>query len=112
MTCCAVLCCRAVSCCAGVMYTCDAFGLHYCTEDPFDTDVNAMLPHYRCVYMCVDTLFVMRGGSGNCRHLQYACVSLPAALAYLDSKHTGTHCGCMVSSRSVQKMSSMISFTC
>jgi flavorubredoxin len=29
------------------MYTCDAFGLHYCTEDPFDTDVNAMLPHYR-----------------------------------------------------------------
>jgi hypothetical protein len=30
------------------MYTCDAFGLHYCTEDPFDTDVDAMLPHYRC----------------------------------------------------------------
>lgn len=32
----------------GVMYTCDAFGMHYCTEDPFDTDVEAILPHYRC----------------------------------------------------------------
>jgi flavorubredoxin len=39
----------------GVMYTCDAFGMHYCTEDPFDVDLQALLPHYRyggtcCVY--------------------------------------------------------------
>jgi hypothetical protein len=31
----------------GVMYTCDAFGMHYCTEEPFDTDVQAIMPHYR-----------------------------------------------------------------
>lgn len=31
-----------------VMYTCDAFGMHYCNEEPFDTDVKAILPHYRC----------------------------------------------------------------
>ena len=31
----------------GVMYTCDAFGMHYCTEDPFDVDLQALLPHYR-----------------------------------------------------------------
>jgi flavorubredoxin len=23
-----------------IMYTCDAFGSHYCTEDPWDTDVQ------------------------------------------------------------------------
>lgn len=32
----------------GVMYTCDAFGMHYCTEEPFDADVGALMPHYRC----------------------------------------------------------------
>lgn len=30
-----------------VMFTCDAFGLHYCSEAPFDNDVKAILPHYR-----------------------------------------------------------------
>jgi hypothetical protein len=29
-------------------YTCDAFGMHYCSEEPFDVDVPAILPHYRC----------------------------------------------------------------
>lgn len=37
----------------GIMYTCDAFGSHYCTEDPWDTDVQAMLPHYRFYYDCL-----------------------------------------------------------
>ena len=30
-----------------VMYTCDAFGMHYCSEDPFDVDLKAIMPHYR-----------------------------------------------------------------
>lgn len=29
------------------MYTCDAFGMHYCSEQPFDADVKTLLPHYR-----------------------------------------------------------------
>lgn len=31
----------------GVMYTCDAFGMHYCSPEPFDVDVDTILPHYR-----------------------------------------------------------------
>ena len=31
----------------GIMYTCDAFGTHYCTGEAFDTDVQAMMPHFR-----------------------------------------------------------------
>lgn len=37
----------------GVMYTCDAFGLHYCTEDAYDVDVKAIMPHYRFYYDCL-----------------------------------------------------------
>ena len=37
----------------GVLFTCDAFGLHYCTEEPFDTDLSAMAPHYRFYYDCL-----------------------------------------------------------
>ncbi|KAF6259934.1 flavo protein [Scenedesmus sp. NREL 46B-D3] len=37
----------------GVMYTCDAFGMHYCTDEPFDTDVQAIMPHYRFYYDCL-----------------------------------------------------------
>ena len=36
-----------------VMYTCDAFGSHYCTDDPWDTDVKAVMPHYRFYYDCL-----------------------------------------------------------
>ncbi|KAG1672365.1 hypothetical protein FOA52_010983 [Chlamydomonas sp. UWO 241] len=36
-----------------VMYTCDAFGLHYCTSDPFDVDIKAMMPHYRFYFDCL-----------------------------------------------------------
>jgi hypothetical protein len=31
----------------GVMFTCDAFGMHYCSEEPFDVDQAAIMPHYR-----------------------------------------------------------------
>ena len=37
----------------GVLYTCDAFGLHYCSADPWDTDVDALLPHYKFYYDCL-----------------------------------------------------------
>lgn len=33
----------------GVMYTCDAFGMHYCSEDAYDVDITAIMPHYRFV---------------------------------------------------------------
>jgi len=33
-----------------LMYTCDAFGSHYCSEDMFDTDLSAVMPHYRFYY--------------------------------------------------------------
>ncbi|KAK9802723.1 hypothetical protein WJX73_000981 [Symbiochloris irregularis] len=37
----------------GVMYTCDAFGMHYCNEDAFDTQLEAISPHYRFYYDCL-----------------------------------------------------------
>lgn len=37
----------------GVLYTCDAFGQHYCHEEPFDTDLKAIEPHYRFYYDCL-----------------------------------------------------------
>jgi flavorubredoxin len=36
-----------------VMYTCDAFGMHYCTSDPYDIDIKAILPHYRFYFDCL-----------------------------------------------------------
>ncbi|CAG9467029.1 unnamed protein product [Pedinophyceae sp. YPF-701] len=37
----------------GVMYTCDAFGSHLCTEAPFDVGLHQLLPHYRFYYDCL-----------------------------------------------------------
>eukprot|EP00803_Ostreobium_quekettii_P010288 evm.model.scf_1207.2 EVM.evm.TU.scf_1207.2 scf_1207:3179-9035(+) len=37
----------------GIMFTCDAFGMHYCSEDPFDTDLETIEPHYRFYYDCL-----------------------------------------------------------
>jgi flavin reductase (DIM6/NTAB) family NADH-FMN oxidoreductase RutF len=37
----------------GVMYTCDAFGAHFCARSPFDSDVPSLLPHYRFYYDCL-----------------------------------------------------------
>ncbi|QEY32760.1 diflavin flavoprotein A [Synechococcus sp. RSCCF101] len=37
----------------GILYTCDAFGLHYCSEDTFDVDPGAIAPDYRFYYDCL-----------------------------------------------------------
>ena len=44
-----LLCCNDT----GVMFTCDAFGAHYCTVDAFDTELEALAPHYRFYYDCL-----------------------------------------------------------
>jgi flavorubredoxin/flavin reductase (DIM6/NTAB) family NADH-FMN oxidoreductase RutF len=35
------------------LFTCDAFGLHYCTDDAFDSDLNAIAPDFRFYYECL-----------------------------------------------------------
>jgi flavorubredoxin/flavin reductase (DIM6/NTAB) family NADH-FMN oxidoreductase RutF len=37
----------------GILYTCDAFGMHYCSEDSFDTDLKAIEPDFRFYYECL-----------------------------------------------------------
>ncbi|MFZ9749206.1 MAG: diflavin flavoprotein [Vulcanococcus sp.] len=37
----------------GILYTCDAFGLHYCSDDVFDVDPGAMAPDFRFYYDCL-----------------------------------------------------------
>jgi flavorubredoxin/flavin reductase (DIM6/NTAB) family NADH-FMN oxidoreductase RutF len=37
----------------GVLYTCDAFGLHYCSEEFFDSDPGAIAPDFRFYYDCL-----------------------------------------------------------
>jgi flavorubredoxin/flavin reductase (DIM6/NTAB) family NADH-FMN oxidoreductase RutF len=37
----------------GVMFTCDAFGLHYCSDSTFDEDLSAIEPDYRFYYDCL-----------------------------------------------------------
>ncbi|MEM6449707.1 MAG: diflavin flavoprotein [Cyanobacteria bacterium P01_D01_bin.105] len=37
----------------GILYTCDAFGAHYCTGDTFDEDLAALLPDFRFYYDCL-----------------------------------------------------------
>ena len=37
----------------GILYTCDAFGSHYCTEALFDEDLKAIEPDYRFYYDCL-----------------------------------------------------------
>lgn len=36
-----------------VLYTCDAFGLHYCNEDNFDEDLGAISADFRYYYDCL-----------------------------------------------------------
>jgi flavorubredoxin/flavin reductase (DIM6/NTAB) family NADH-FMN oxidoreductase RutF len=36
-----------------ILFTCDAFGLHYCTDDFFDTDLKAIEPDFRFYYECL-----------------------------------------------------------
>ena len=37
----------------GILYTCDAFGLHYCSNDIFDVDPGAIAPDFRFYYDCL-----------------------------------------------------------
>ena len=37
----------------GILYTCDAFGLHYCSDDVFDRDPGAIAPDFRFYYDCL-----------------------------------------------------------
>lgn len=37
----------------GILYTCDAFGAHFCTEDTFDEDLAALSPDFRFYYECL-----------------------------------------------------------
>lgn len=52
----------------GVMFTCDAFGMHYCSQEPFDVDVAAIMPHYRWVVAMLSIVcwrVCVGGGRGN-----------------------------------------------
>ena len=37
----------------GILYTCDAFGMHYCSEDAFDVHPGALAPYFRFYYDCL-----------------------------------------------------------
>lgn len=36
-----------------VMFTCDAFGAHYCSASAYDDDLQALSPHYRFYFDCL-----------------------------------------------------------
>ena len=36
-----------------ILFTCDAFGMHYCNEHTFDEDLDAISPDYRFYYECL-----------------------------------------------------------
>ena len=38
---------------SAILYTCDAFGLHYCSDDLFDVDPGAIAPDFRFYYDCL-----------------------------------------------------------
>ena len=35
------------------VYTCDAFGAHYCTKDVFDEELPKLMPHFSFYYECL-----------------------------------------------------------
>ncbi|MGF1539527.1 MAG: diflavin flavoprotein [Pleurocapsa sp.] len=37
----------------GILYTCDAFGMHYCSDATYDEDLKAIEPDYRFYYDCL-----------------------------------------------------------
>ena len=37
----------------GILYTCDAFGAHYCSDDTYDEDLEALSPDFRFYYECL-----------------------------------------------------------
>jgi len=36
-----------------VLFTCDAFGMHYCSSETLDEDLTTLLPHFRFYYDCL-----------------------------------------------------------
>eukprot|EP00894_Picocystis_sp_ML_P005244 jgi/Pico_ML_1/55761/g1405.t2 len=36
-----------------LLYTCDVFGMHYCSDKVYDEELNELLPHYRFYYDCL-----------------------------------------------------------
>lgn len=38
---------------SGVIFTCDAFGMHYCSEMVYDEDLMTLEPHFRFYYDCL-----------------------------------------------------------
>ncbi|KAL2650645.1 hypothetical protein R1flu_018773 [Riccia fluitans] len=38
---------------AGLLFTCDAFGMHYCSEAVYDEELVNLEPHYRFYYDCL-----------------------------------------------------------
>ncbi|MEM9154017.1 MAG: diflavin flavoprotein [Cyanobacteria bacterium P01_F01_bin.33] len=40
-------------CGTNVLYTCDAFGMHYCDDNAFDVDLSKIEPDYRFYYECL-----------------------------------------------------------
>ena len=37
----------------GILYTCDAFGAHFCNDDTFDEDLAALSPDFKFYYECL-----------------------------------------------------------
>ncbi|HJL69077.1 MAG TPA: FprA family A-type flavoprotein, partial [Prochlorococcaceae cyanobacterium Gl_MAG_24] len=37
----------------GILYTCDAFGMHYCSDDVYDKNPSALAPDFRFYYDCL-----------------------------------------------------------
>ena len=38
---------------SNILFTCDAFGQHYCTDTTYDADLPTFLPHFRFYYECL-----------------------------------------------------------
>ncbi|MDB9426592.1 diflavin flavoprotein [Microcystis aeruginosa CS-564/01] len=38
---------------SGILFTCDAFGMHYCSDDIYDEQLSAIEPDYRFYYECL-----------------------------------------------------------
>ena len=71
---------------AGVMYTCDAFGAHFCEEDPFDSRLEPLSPHFRFYYDCL-----MRP---NARSVLTALRKVPRERILLKCQPSSLHVSC------------------
>ena len=54
------------------VFTCDAFGMHYCSDDPYDTDLGPLESHYRFYYDCL-----MRPNAKSVTTALRKCANLP-----------------------------------